>query len=198
MQITANEPSPAVVQVVTRGCSQLSDAGKAVQLLEAPFSPLAERERFMELRQWQLSQLPSRGDYGAIWDDDHILEDPAELVRVLQDGADLVYATKIHFWDSPRFYTTRLPVHNSVFVFRQLPGDSFPLDRVIHAPGRVHDSAEKVVQLKGHLLDYGYMRAEDRKRCWDDYRRVGKIDAATTPLVQPPATQYWHGLNPFE
>ena len=196
--ITLSRPTAEVIEKI----QELVDRGLgkrvSISLHNAPFSPLGERERWMELRQLQLEWLPRDCTHGVIWDDDHILEDKKELVEAIDEGADLTYITKLFFWDSPKTYTTTFPDHNSVFSFRMLPGDRFPLDRTIHAPAAIHDRAKKVVQLKGRLLDYGYMDAYDRATCWAEYKQAGKIDAATRPLVMPPNLVEWRGINPFE
>ncbi len=169
-----------------------------ISVSEAPFDPLAVTERFMELRQFQLDKIPADCTHGVIWDDDHLLEDPGELIAAVDDGADLTYIKKIFFWDTPYQIATHFPEHNSVFVFKRLPGDNYDMSRMLHAPQRVHDAPDKVVQLNGRLLDYGYMDPVDRQRCWDDYKRVGKIDAATLPLISTPTLEPWAGVNPFE
>lgn len=199
-QIVLSKPTADVLYEVDRIYTLLlyRAAGLEIEILEAPFSPLEERERFMELRKWQAEHLPPDCDYACIWDDDHILEDPAELKALMNgEGFDLAYATKLFFWDSPKTYTTHIPVHRSVFVYRVLPGDAFPVDRTIHAPEQIHDRAAHVIDLKGRLLDYGYMRSLDRERCWRDYKRVGKIDPATVAIVQPPSLHPWGGHDPY-
>ncbi len=194
-QIVLNRPTSTVIAELN---FVLRHLGKLVQpmLLDAPFSPLDKVERFMELRQWQLERL-SPCDYGVIWDDDHVLADPAAVRGVLLQGPDLVYATKTFFWDSDALVATHLPPHRSAFFFRWLKDDAFPLDRTIHAPARIHDTAKVTVDMPGGLLDFGYMRREDRERCWRDYKRVGKIDAATLPLIQEPALAHWPGPYPL-
>lgn len=189
-QIALNRPNAAVLSTlaqVERDLELMPRCKIQLSYLEAPFSPLDQgRERFMELRQWQLEQLPADCTHAVIWDDDHILEDEAEVRDAIQSGADLTYIRKVFYWDRTDQINTAFPEHNSVFVFRRLPGDSFDLGRTLHAPTRVHDNPRSIVQLDGRLLDFGYLRATDRERCWSEYKRVGKIDAATLPLVSPP------------
>lgn len=198
LQITVNRPSSSVLNLV-EAVVQHPPGRATVEVLQAPFSPVGDpgKERFMELRQWQLERLPWT-DYGVIWDDDHVLEDHKEARDLLHTGGfDLVYATKKFFWDSPETYTTHLPVHRSVFFFRRIPGDSFPLDRVIHAPRLIHDSSREIRDLEGALLDYGYLYPEDRFRAWADYKRSGKIDASTIGLILPPKLEQWTGQVPI-
>jgi len=193
LQIVLSKPSSDVLFEVDRLYHMNHPKRLQIEILEAPFNPLEQYERFMELRRWQAERLPRDCKYACIWDDDHILEDAREFKDALGFGFDLCYAEKLFFWNSTKTYTTHIPRHNSVFAYRCLPGDTFPLDRTIHAPVKIHDTAEKIVQLKGRLLDYGYLRALDRDRCWRDYKKVGKIDAATTAIIQQPKLVLWTG-----
>lgn len=196
LQVTLSEPTAEVVRVVAELEEGAPPYCQSLQILEAPFNPLRGKERFMELRRWQLERLPPT-EFAALWDDDQLLEDPDELVTALYNDACLTYATKAFFWDSPLFLATHFPVHTSVFTFRRLPGDTFPLDRTIHAPAKIHDSPRSVVHLSGRLLDFGYMDAADRNRCWRDYKRVGKIDPATRALVVEPTLVPYSGPDPL-
>lgn len=155
---------------------------------DAIFPALGERERWMQLRQFQFKTACDKFDptHGCIWDDDHILADLDDATQKLREDWDLVYATKLFLWDTADRYNARMPQHRSVFFFKVLPGDAFPVDRTIHAPIGIHDFAKKITDLKAPLLDYGYMHRLARERVFRDYVRVGKIDAATRPLVEPP------------
>lgn len=196
LQITGSSPSRRVLQEIER-IMRLSRRGAVdVDVWQAPFSPLDRVERFMELRQWQLERLPMT-DWAVIWDDDHVPSSLPAVRAALDSDADLVYATKVFFWNRDDTYTTHIPPHRSVFFFRRRPGDAFPLDRTIHAPVGVHDGAKKIIDLDCPLLDYGYLTLTDRDRCWRDYRRVGKIDPATLALVQPPILHEWPGPFPL-
>lgn len=197
LQIVLSTPSSDVLYEVDRLFHMKHNRRLKIEILEAPFNPLDQYERFMELRRWQAARLPKNCKYAIIWDDDHILEDPAELRDEIRAGFDLAYAEKVFFWNSTKTYTTHIPRHNSVFAYRCLHGDLFPLDRTIHAPSQIHDTAQKIVQLKGRLLDYGYLRALDRDRCWRDYKKVGKIDAATTAIIQQPQLVLWKGQDHY-
>jgi len=164
-----------------------------VNIVEAPFNPLEPGmpERFMEMRRWQYDLLPPC-DYGVIWDDDHYLEDPNEARLLLEKREyELIYATKAFFWGDTKHIATHIPTHRSVFFFRCLPGDQYPLDRTIHAPARIHDTATKVIDLQSKLLDFGYLSRAERDRCWADYKGVGKIDSATTALIEDPTLEIW-------
>ena len=194
-QVVLNRPTSKVVSELNHALYHLPNSIKPV-LLDAPFSPLDKVERFMELRQWQLERL-SPCDYGVIWDDDHVLPDPRGVRAVLLELPDLVYATKVFFWGDDATVATHLPPHRSVFFFRYLQGDAFDQARVLHAPARIHDTAKVITDLPGGLLDYGYMDKDDRDRCWRDYKRVGKIDAATLPLIQTPSLAHWPGPYPL-
>lgn len=194
-QLVLNRPTAPVIAELNFTLAHLGARIKPL-VLDAPFSPLDKIERFMELRQWQLERL-SPCEYGVIWDDDHVLGDPAATPGILMQDPDLVYATKVFFWDNDATVATHLPTHRSAFFFKRLPGDAFPEDRTIHAPARVHDQARVVVDMPGDLLDFGYMAKADRERCWRDYKRVGKIDASTLPLIQAPALAHWPGPYPL-
>lgn len=155
---------------------------------DAPFPALGERERWMELRQFQFKVAVDQFNptHGVIWDDDHYLADVDDARQKLREDWDLVYATKLFLWDSATQYNAKMPAHRSVFFFKVLPGDAFPMDRTIHAPIGIHDFAKKITDLKAPLLDFGYMHRVNRERVFRDYVRVGKIDAATRPLVEEP------------
>lgn len=141
----------------------------------------------MEMRNHQLGLVQLENPkFACICDDDHILEDPDEARRKLERrDYDLVYATKIMFWDDLTKVSSAFPKHRSVLFFRSLPGDHFDPDRIVHAPQMIHTSA-RTVDLKGGLLDVGYLYSEDRERVWARYKRTGKIDAATLPLIRQP------------
>lgn len=170
--------------------------GPRIEVYPAPLNPLDDKERFMELRQWQLSFAPP--GWAVLWDDDQVLANPSEFAQHFHSDVDLLYATKVFFWDSDDQVATHLPPHRSVFFFRRRDGDQFPLGRTIHAPVDVHDNPRGVADLRGALLDYGYMRRDDRLRCWNEYKRVGKIDAATLALVrEDPPLERWSGPFPL-
>lgn len=194
-QLVLNKPSSEVLGEVGYVVDQPRER-VTVDVLDAPFSPLERKERFMELRQWQLERVPL-STWGVLWDDDHVLGDVAESALKLHERWDLIYATKLFFWNDDEHFTTHVPVHRSVFYFRMLAGDRYPLDRTIHAPAIVHDSGQKTTDLQAPLLDYGYMDARDRERCWADYKRVGKIDPATLAIVQEPKLHAWGGPYPL-
>lgn len=190
LQVVLSRPSSKVLQEVNE-LEKLNPYN--LQILEAPFNPLeaGQKERFMELRQWQHDLLPPC-DYGVIWDDDHYLEDPKEARSLLETWKwDLIYATKVFFWGDREHVATHIPTHRSVFFFRQIPGDRYPLDRIIHAPTQIHDNAKNITDLRSKLLDFGYLDRADRERCWADYKGVGKVDSATLALIDEPTLEVW-------
>jgi hypothetical protein len=97
-----------------------------------------------------------------------------------------VYAKKLYLWDKPTQYTTHLPEHNSVFLFKRRRGDQFPLDRIIQAPEPLHSEAKHVAQMTTPLLDVGYMYEEERRRIFKAYAKAGKIDGLTQGLLDQP------------
>jgi hypothetical protein len=181
-----NRPNAAVVAAVNKLA-----ADTRVRAFDVDQGLRTEGD-WMVLRSLQLVEMQLENPrFICIWDDDHILEDPDEAARKLsRRDYDLVYATKAFFWDSLDNISTAFPAHRSVFFFRNLPGDEFPLDRMIHAPTCVHES-KRVVDLKGKLLDVGYLLRENRQYVWEQYKRTGKIDAATLPLVREPTLTPW-------
>lgn len=195
-QIVMNQPSRAVLSELN-AIEQDLPLQVTVDIKEAPFSPLEHgRERWPEFRQWQLERLPET-NYGVIWDDDHLLADPTVVEPLLRQEPDLAYITKLFFWGTPVTYTTHIPTHRSVFFFRRVEGERFHQHRILHAPLPIHDEAARIVDVPTQLLDYGYMDTRDRERCWLDYKRAGKIDAATLAIVRRPCLQEWKGPVPL-
>jgi hypothetical protein len=191
IQIALDRPSPAVLEVV----QDLSRV-EGVEVLRCPMPAVAERENFMAVREWQRQQMASRDPkYMAIWDDDHVLESTAEAKADMAAGIDLLYAVKVFLWDSLQMVNTRMPEHRSVLFFRVRPGDAFPLDRMIHAPADVHDHPGSTALLGARLIDVGYLDAAERAQIFARYARAGKIDAATKPLVEPPALKRFNTAN---
>lgn len=173
-KFTLDRPTDAVYNAVTRTGAQFDWSTLPV---------LSHRENFMFIRNQQLLRVET--PYASIWDDDHLLADPAEARAALAEEPDLLYATKKYLWDSCDRHNAALPVHRSVFFFRVLAGDRFPLDRTINAPTRVHDEARRVADLRGPLLDCGYLTAAERARVLKAYKRAGKLDALTLGLTRP-------------
>jgi hypothetical protein len=184
VDITLDRPNIEVVKA-----AHLAQRFPQVRVHAAPFPVVADREYFMEMRNWQLTQLrPLQPKYVALWDDDHLLEDPDEAARVMRVGADLIYVDKVYFWDHPEQYNSALPRHRSPLIFRYRDGDKYPLDRTINAPAGVHDDPHaKNKVLYSRLLDFGYMHEDERLRVFEIYKRAGKIDQLTMGLVSPPA-----------
>lgn len=190
IQISLDRPTAGVLSAAQR-CR-----GAGVHYI--PFPVVDDvGEHYMAARQWQLEQLTKActPDYIALWDDDHILEDPDEAREVLECGeADLIYATKVFLWNSLTSENSKIPTHCSPLFFRHLPGDAYPASerKMIHAPECVHDQpSAKKVMLRGRLMDIGYLTVSERCRVATEYFRAGKIDAATMAVVDDPA------LRPF-
>lgn len=148
----------------------------------------SQGERYMEARNVQLEALhDDEPEYVAFWDDDFLMASPEEAVAFIRGGlADLVYARKLYLWDSLRHYTTHLPEHNSVFLFRRRRGDQFPLDRMIQAPEPLHSEAKHIMQMNSPLLDVGYLHADERRQIFKNYGKAGKIDQLTQGLLAEP------------
>jgi hypothetical protein len=118
------------------------------------------------------------------------MEKPQEGRFWMARRFDLIYARKRFLWNSIDKFNAKMPEHRSVFFFKCLDEDDFPsveTGRIIHAPVRVHDSPDsRSVTLESNLLDIGYLWPEERERVFRAYAEAGKIDSATTPLVQEP------------
>ncbi len=177
VQITSDRPTDAVVEEL---------ATLEAEHFRAAVPALDRRENFLTLRNQQLNQMRGRRvKYGVLWDDDHLLQDTGEARRLLVSDPDLVYATKAYLWNSLTTENVALPVHRSAFFFRMLPGDQFPLTRMINAPEQIHDNAKVVTDLTGRLFDVGYLTEAERRRVWEAYKRAGKLDRLTMGLVSP-------------
>jgi hypothetical protein len=73
-------------------------------------------------------------------------------------------------------------------AFKIRPGETFPplnMDETRRPPNTIFSD------VRSPLLDIGYLTDTERRRCFDAYKRVGKIDAATLPLVKEPQLAYW-------
>ena len=183
VDITLDRPSLEVLQLVDK-----LGRRPGVRVLCSPAEIRHDELHFRAVRQWQLEQLaPLEPRYAVIWDDDHVLEQTTEAKKHMDAGVDLIYAVKAYFWNTLEQTAHHIPEHRSVFFFRLRPGDQFPADRTIHAPAGVHDDPKSIsVTMRNRLLDIGYLSAEERRRIFDSYKQVGKIDAVTRALVEPP------------
>jgi hypothetical protein len=101
----------------------------------------------------------------------------------MRGSCDLVYANKLYIWNDLGHHATHLPLHHSVYAFRILENDHFPLDRMVQAPERVHDYGRKETA-NGWLLDIGYLARNDRLAIMRKYARAGKIDRLTKGLAE--------------
>jgi hypothetical protein len=188
--VTLSRPTSSVVSEVEHLQRMLPN----VTLVEAPFNPLepGEPERFMELRDWQWQQLQDCR-YFCLHDDDHWLSDPPEVEEVLNLNPDIVYVDKSYFWDEMHV-NRAMPRHRSGFLYRVMPGDTWRPR--VPSPVNLHRKRPlKVLDMEGHLLDFGYATHEDRQKCWSDYRGVGKIDAVTMGLLREPELVRWKGSS---
>jgi len=183
-----DRPTPAVELEVER--LVMSTQSVKCRAYYLPFPVVSSQgERYMEARNFQLEALhQDEPRYVAFWDDDFFLEHPAEAVMLVRGNFyDMVYAHKLYLWDSPTQFTTHLPEHNSVFLFRRRLGDKFPLDRMIQAPLPLHDDPEALVmQMNSRLIDIGYMHEAERQYIFKQYAKAGKIDQLTKGLLDPP------------
>ncbi len=177
----ADRPNAAVIAELAK-----LESHPAVKVFTSDMPAVGGVENFMLVRQCQLRFMQQENPrFICIWDDDHILENPKEAAdKVRHRHYDLIYTKKTIFWDDLEHTNCDLPVHNSVFFFRHLLNDRFPLNRMIHAPWQIHDKLDaKVAQMKSTLLDIGYLYPEQREEVFKRYARAGKLDAATLPLT---------------
>jgi hypothetical protein len=179
IQFTADRPTEAVMAAMGRAVLK-----HGAEVCPSPMEAISHTENFVWLRDWQLQNLHWTGcEYVAMWDDDHLLANPAEARKALEDGADLVYATKAYFWDGLDSINVGLPRHTSILFSRRVDGDRWT--KMVGAPEKA-SALPRVVELQDPLLDVGYMTAAERERVWKVYKRAGKIDQLTTGLVQAP------------
>lgn len=191
IHVMADRPSQGVVDVIEKYRLKLYRAtSPTLPLLSAQHG-----EQFMPALNAQLADLePANCDWYLVADDDQWWEPHhinSELPTALHNpNVDMWYAPTVFFWDTPTtFHPDRR--HCSAILFRKLPGDRFPLNRIIHCTQNRHDSAiisGRTGIFKTPLLNYGSFDALDRKQVYDTYQAVGKID----PFVQsgyeaPPA-----------
>lgn len=150
-------------------------------------------ERFMEALNIQLEDLEKAAhpDFLLLADDDRWFEPlriAEELPAVLANpDIDLWYARSIFFQDDPHTFNTRRH-HYSPVLCRLIPGDRFPLTRIIQAPERSHDRAivqDRVGAFKTPLLDYGSFRESDRLRLYKAFVAAGKSDPYVDSLLGP-------------
>lgn len=179
-------------------------------VLEAPF-PLvsAAGERFCEGLNLQLDDFERAGaNFYMLQDDDSWLE-PGQAQDALewaleQNEADMLYVHSVFFWDVSNLYNSNRR-HCSPLLFRALPGDRYPLNRMITATEHRHDTAiaeNRTSDLGVPMLDYGTYSAADRQEVWERYAEAGKVDEFTKPLLQQPklmvAPLSWKLLYPPE
>lgn len=196
IHFTMDRPSDAVCKVVEQLVSGLPSHLRA---FESPFPALTHKEQFIELRDWQLNKMCELDspEWCSMWDDDQILEDPAEARDGINSGnCDLLYMQKRFFWDNPDQENISLPMHNSIQFFRNPPGQKWI--KMVHAPHPIHDEG-RPGQLLGGLMDVGYMELSERQRVLLAYKRAGKLDAVTfaladtCPRLRPFASKSpWH------
>jgi hypothetical protein len=195
LAFTLDRPSTDVIRVVEQIQREHADS---VVVNAAPFPALDAVERFNELRNWQVDQLRDYNPkYFVMMDDDGVFADPGALRRALSSTLDpeVVYATKYFLWDGLDQINRRLPRHRSSVAFKIRPGETFPplnMDETRRPPNTIFSD------VRSPLLDIGYLTDTERRRCFDAYKRVGKIDAATLPLVKSPELAYWMPRNKLE
>lgn len=131
-----------------------------------------------------------------VWDDDQLLSEPAleeirgHLGAFAHDRYDI---RSLFTWDrTDRVNATAAMLnHWSAALFRYVPGDRFPDDFVVPCTRRTARSTN-FIRLTHPALNFGYMTAEDRQRCWTSAVAAGRLDAFTREFNNPnPPTTAW-------
>lgn len=186
--VMADRPSEEVKKVLEENEDLIYN------VLPAPFPLVSSQgERFLEGLNLQLDDFERAGcDWYYLADDDYFLEsgqaqDALEWA-LEQNDFDMFNCWSVFFWDSPDLYNANRK-HYSPFLWRVLPGDRYPLNRMIQVTEHRHDTAiaeNRVSDLEVPILDYGTYSAADRQEVWERYAAAGKIDDFTRPLLQQP------------
>lgn len=180
--------------------AEFKRVGVALKIVPAPFNPLepGRRERFCELRQWQVEKaaevFPEMQWY-VINDDDQwpslsLQHDVQTQIATCE--LTLLKVPKVYFADPDgKYVLANMPPHVSGYLHRYLPGDFW--DAHYPSPVMAHRGLVRVAPpgSPSFLLDFGYCTAQERRACWDEYRRTGKIDAVTRELLAEPVLRRW-------
>jgi hypothetical protein len=192
IHVLADRPTPEVSKVLDEYYSDLF-------AIRTCTFPLVSREGGQRISEGENLQLEDLDNLSLDWifhaDDDHWFEPlhaqeelPTALTR--QD-VDIFYAHQLFFWDAPdRVCPPLSRPHYSPQIFRHIPGDRFPLNRIIQAPAQIHDQAilsGRVGHLTTPLLDYSCFSQEDRFRLYNLFVGAGKTDEFISSLVAPGA-----------
>ena len=188
VQVAADRPSKEVEMILARHKSLIHS-----RINVEPIVSKDSGERFQEVLNEQLEVIQDwKPDWVLRQDDDEWLEPchaTEELPLAIHDPEiDLWYAFTVYMWDRPNQYNFRRK-HFSPYMFRYIPGDRFPTNRLIHATELLHDRA--VIEgrqglLRSPLLDYGTFTEEERQENFERYLKAGRLDDFTRSLVEPP------------
>lgn len=127
-------------------------------------------------------------DAGIVWDDDWLFSPSAlkemrgHLEFFEHDCLDAVWH---HMWDNEHANARFPSPHYAAALFRIYRGDNFDPDLTSHCPQHPARSKNRLV-LQHPVYHFGYATEEDRLRCWEAFRRAGRIDAHTIALTKPP------------
>lgn len=192
IHVLTDRPTPEVSSVLSGFASHL------FRIRDCPF-PLVSPDggqRICEGENLQLEDLDSTPlDWIFHADDDHWFE-PIHIEQELppalsRQDVDIFYAHQLFFWDSfDRVCPPLSRPHYSPQIFRHIPGDRFPLNRIIQAPEQVHDQSileGRVGHLTTPLLDYSCFSSSDRDRLYEDFVGAGKCDQFIATLRAPSA-----------
>ena len=160
-----------------------------IHIMSMPFALMDEKLHFRAARSWQMRRVEEIliPDYGSIWDDDMVLQDPAEVAPLL-DKADLISAWWHYVWDQPEMYDKRFE-HHAVVFWRWREKDQFHAESGLNvkAPEGVHDDPNsRKVELKQRILDYGFFTEEYRQNVIKRYAKAGRRDDFALMVGTPP------------
>jgi len=150
-------------------------------------------ELFMPAANEQLAAFEKvNADWYLLWDDDSWYE-PLSITEELPSALtnpdiDVWTATTLYFWDTPFTYRADRP-HYAPSLFRVLPGDRFPLNRILLCTENRFDTAfiqNRIGQLKTPIFGYGTFDETDRRLTYEAFATAGKVDSFTLKGLQPP------------
>lgn len=160
--------------------------------IPVPFRVVDERERFGESQNLALSVFERAPVDWVLWAPDDLTFEPGwetEFVAALAaDDTDVWFVRSLFYWSADRIRLDIFPVCDPL-LWRWRSGVRYDDRRQLLAPPAIVEQA----RLRGRVrifgpraLDRGFATVEDRDRCWQRARRLGKLDNYTTALVTDP------------
>ena len=185
ISVVADRPSYRVSSVLDRYRPNLWS------LHYSDYPLVGAAERFMEALEAQRAHLATtRCDWYGLFDDDRWLEPlraTSELPLALASkDVDMWYARTVFLEDRPDTYCASR-AHHSPLLWKALPGDQFPSNRIIQATETRHDASiisGRVGTLDTPLLDYGTYHEHERRALFERYAAAGKDDPYTRSYIE--------------